>query len=307
MVVLFGVAQAQQAIIRFDNGITVAVKTKTTPPNKNTEGYGNLYSSDNYSGNTFHRILTDINNKIYFGYDLVVEPSSEKGKYNISFKPLTKTPQDFYKNYKNNDVVKSMKLPNYEGFTARSLPEYPSGIILSDGDTMTLDILENPQTKSKISDVIVVTNDNRKYGDYFSDSKPPRDFKIEDVQFGLKEIGIYINDELYKSTRGGMSGAVIWIYIPGKGRFIMSPFEQPGYNFQKTGIIDNKQIIFDYDGDKYKFTSKDFILNYGGKWNLWVMLDTDYKPTKEQVGITMTTVEGLKFGSADSAKYLFEE
>lgn len=293
----FGVVKAQKAIFYLDNGVSVAIKTQTTPPNETTEGYGNIYGGGDSDGKIFHRIMTDLKNKIYFGYDLSVEPLAERGKYTVSIKPLTKEPKDYYNN---------ASTQKYEGFTARNLPQYPSGIILSEGDTLTLDILENPQTKSKISDVIVISNNGGKFGDYFSDSKPPKDFKIEDVQIGFKEIEIYIDGKIYKSSRIGMSGAVIWVYFPGKGRFIMSPFEQSGYDFQKIGVIDNKQTAFKYGGNDYKFVSKDFVMGYGGKWNLWVMFDPNYKFEKSPGGLTFTTPDNLQVGAVDDVKYLFE-
>lgn len=299
----FGAAKAQKGILQLSNGVTIAIKTQTTPPNETTEGYGNIYGRDDLKNNTFHRILTDIKNKIYFGYDLSVEPLAEKGKYSVSIKPLTKELKEFYED----NAFVFEKMPKYDEFTARSLPEYPSGIILRQGDTLSLDILENPQTKSKITDVIAITNDGRNFGDYFSGGKPPKDFTIEDVQIGLKEIKIYIDGKLYKSSRAGISGAAIWIYFPGKGRFIMSPFEQPGYNFQKIGVINNSQITFNYDGSAYKFVSKDFVIGYVGKWNLWVMLDPDYKPTMPQAGLTFNTTDGLILGSVQNVKNLFEE
>ena len=312
-VISFGVVQAQkgegkvtrppegqmEATMRSDDGIIVDVKTQMTPPNKTVGGYSSIYTSDENSGNRFYRILTDVKNKIHIGYDLVVEPLPEKGKYSVSIKPLSKEPKEFYR-----FMNASKYMPNYEGFTLQNLPEYQSGIILSEGDTMTLDILENPQTKSKISDVIVVTNANREAGKYVSDGKPSKDFTIKDVEIGMKGIDIYIDGKKYRSAGGGMSGAVIWVYFPGKGRFIMTPFEQPGYDFQKIGVIDNKQIVFNYDGSDYKFVSKDFVLGFGGKWNLWVMFDPNYKP---DLKLNTEDPNLLVYGAVDGVKYLFEE
>jgi hypothetical protein len=45
-------------------------------------------------------------------------------------------------------------------------------------------------------------------------------------------------------------------------------------------------------------------LGFGGKWNLWVMFDPNYK---SKSGLTETDPVFLEFGSAGGVKYLFEE
>ncbi len=287
--------KAQSGSIQFSNGITVAIKTETVPPN-DTDSLGNIYSYTTSSGNIVHRVMTDVKNKIYFGYDLLVEKQDEAEKFRVSIKPLSKTLNQLVG--RNNNSLENT--PEYANLTAKSLPKYPEPVILNEGETITLDILENPKTGAKKSDVIKIYSKPKKFFSYFSDREKAKDFTIDDVQLRIDAPEILINGE--KSKIGGSASAnIIYVALYGKGRFIFSFSPQPGYNFQKNGIILDNKIMFDYNGESYEFISKSPILGMGGKWNLWVMADPDYKSAYQ-----LSPSSPYEFGGADSVKRLFD-
>jgi hypothetical protein len=281
----FSEVKAQEGSVTFKNGITIAVKTETTPgdsANKALTNISNSYSTYS-SENTMHRLITDKKNKLFFGYDLVVIPQSEKNKFKVSFKPLSINPN---------------KLVNVDNMTAQVLPKYPDEMLVEDGDIITLEILENPQTQVKIFDLIKVTNENMGGGNYFLERKPARDFTIDDVELQLTKFEVFVNGERIEKG-GGMSGANIYFYFQGKGRFIMSPFPRQGFNLQKIGVIEGNKISFTFNGDHYKFVSTSPILGTGGKWNLWVLHDPHYRSS-------FSPNSPSEFGAADNIKFLFK-
>ncbi|MCB1025727.1 MAG: hypothetical protein KDB79_15120 [Acidobacteria bacterium] len=321
------IAFPQQGTIQMSNGITVRVRTKVTPSDP-AAGLGNIWSSN--SGNIIHRVITDKINRIYFGYDLLVERLDELGKFKVTTKPLSKTPDAILNSSKTaagsgkgvsvtsgskNAVgggkgvsvgsggksavaispdIGTRDLKNY---TSRPLPNYPQNIIVEEGDTITLDLLENTSKNSKISDQITITGKSSNFGTYVSsgissDDKPAKTFGIDDVIFRMEQPRISINDKEYK-TRSTIAGNVVWIYIEGKGRFIFSIKPQPGYDFQQIGTIRNNNFSFKFKGEEYKFDSRSPILGLGGNWNLWVMFDPNYK-----TGYELTEKNPFVFGAA---------
>lgn len=293
--IMFGVlaqtVSAQQAIMGFDNGINVIIKVEKTGENQNLS---NIFSSSGTDENIVHRVMIDRKNKLYVGYDLEILPTSDTKQFNVLIKPLTV----------NEDITKTInKFGESNNLFLRSIPKYPGMITVQDGDTISLDVLENLQTKEKISDSIRVTRDKQKLGNYISDGNniKGKAFTINDVQMSLLGFEAYINDEKVKSSGGGMIGSVIWIYFPDKGRFILSPIEQPTAGFQKIGLINDKTITFNYAGVDYKLISNKPVLGSGGKWNLWVMFDENYKPSK-----ILSSGTSISFGAADKAEYLFD-
>lgn len=292
----FTAAKAQSGAIQFSNGITVAIKTETVPPSE-TDSLGNIYSYTTSSGNIVHRVMTDAKNKIYFGYDLVVEKLDETENFRVSIKPLSKSPNQLIG--KNTNSVGDA--PGYDNFTAKSLPKYPEPVILNEGETITLDILENLKTGVKKMDVIKVYLKPKKFFNYFSDREKAKDFTIDDVNLHLDAPEVLINGE--KSKIGGSaSGNIIYITLYGKGRFIFSFVPQPKYNFQKIGIVEDNKIMFDYNGESYRFINKSPVLGAGGKWNLWVMFDPDYKPTYQ-----LSPSSPYEIGAADKIEYVFQK
>ena len=280
---------AQSGAIQFENGITVAIKTETVPPNGENSS-GNMYSSGTaYTGNTVHRVMTDTKNKIYFGYDLIVEKQGEAGKFKVAIKPLSKSPAELFRQ---NTI-------DYKEFTAKSLPKYPEAFVLDEGDSITLEILENRQTRTKISDIIKITSKWQKFGNYFSELEKAKDFTIEDVNIYLDKPEISINGKK-TINGGGASGNVVWFYLPGKGRFIFSFRPQTEFSFQKTGMILDNKIIFEHNGEKYEIVNKTPVLSSGGKWNLWIMFDQNFQPPSPY------SPNEYMFGATDDVKYLFD-
>lgn len=285
----FSHIKAQQSSVRFKSGITIAIKTEITPADSTNKTLGNIgYSvSTSTSENTMHRLLTDKKNKLYFGYDVTVIAQSEKGKFKVSIKPLSIDP--------------NKQLINLDNLTAQVLPKYPDEILVDDGDTITLEILEDLQTQIKILDLIKVTTENQS-GNYFSERKPARDFTVDDVELQLTNLEVFVNGEKLGKGGGSVSGANIYFYLPDKGRFIMSPFVRKGFNLQKIGVVENNKISFTFNGDNYKFVSTSPILGSGGKWNLWMFHDADYRPS-----YILSRSSAYEYGAADKVEFLFKK
>jgi len=279
----FSDIKAQDGSVRFKSGITVVIKTETAPVDSTNSTHGSVVFTS-ASENTMHRLITDWKNKLYFGYDVVVTPQPEKDKFKVSIKPLSINPSKFV---------------NVNNLVAQVLPKYPDEILVGDGDMITLEILENPQTRVKIFDLIKITTENLRGGNYFLERKPARDFTIDDVELQLTNLEAFVNGEKI-AKGGGVSGANIYFYFQGKGRFIMSAFPRKGFDLQKIGVIENNKISFTFNGDSYKFVSTSPVLGTGGKWNLWILHDPDYRSS-----FNLSPSSPYEFGATDDIKFLF--
>ncbi len=285
----FSDVKAQQSSVRFKSGITIAIKTeiKSADSKNKTPGSFGYSVSTSTSENTMHRLLTDKKNKLYFGYDVTVIPQAEKDKFKVSIKPLSIDPNKL--------------LTNLDNLTVQVLPKYPDEILVGDGDTITLEILENPQTRVKVFDLIKITTENQVGGNYFLESKTARDFTVDDVELQMSNLEVFVNGEKI-GKGGGVSGANIYFYLPEKGRFIMSVFPRNGFNLQKIGVIENNKISFTFNGDNYKFVSSAPILGSGGKWNLWVLHDPEYRSS-----YNLSPNSPYELGATDKLEFLFKK
>ena len=277
-----GFVKAQGAT-GFANGITIATKTEITPINpQNSLRKNKFYEKASDKENIIYRIIANEKTKTYFGYDLEVKETNEKGKYKVFIKPLS------------SENLKSAA--EKDGFKPQTSPKYPDAVEINEGDLITLDVMENPQTKEKVTDYIKVFYKPADFTDFFAERTPIRDFTIDDIDLKIIKFEVFADNQSILKVGGGASGPNIFFNLKGKGRFIFSLFPRPGYDFQKIGEIENNKILFKYNGVDYKIVSSEPIVGAGGHWNLWVLPDPNYKSMYERE---------YTVGAASKPEYLF--
>ncbi|HEX8459242.1 MAG TPA: hypothetical protein VF656_18265 [Pyrinomonadaceae bacterium] len=232
-------------------------------------------------GHVVHRVLVDAQGNFVFGYDLVVEPVTATKQFKVSVKPLS---TEFEERLRARRPTQTATQSAEQ--TVSTLPRSSDAQLIDDGDAFALDLLVNPQTGVKIVDVVKVSFERARLW-----SAPPRrrqlplrDFTLGNVELAMRDYKLQINGELVGGGRRqparGCSGALVWFYVEGRGRFIFSLMPHEGYDFQKVGRIENNKISFTIDGDTYEWISSAPVVGTsggdGGNWNLWVLHDAAY-------------------------------
>jgi hypothetical protein len=235
----------------------------------------------------FHRIVVDELHHIYLGYDLTAELASE-GQYRISLLPLSIGPQSFLPSgYKNTPSVVL-------------LSKYPDAQLVRSGDTIALDLFASPDGKQKIVDYI-----------RFSSQAPPpnvtdplaaistgepKDFTLDDGPLKLyQEPTIWIDNQKYLGLRygAGGSGATLWVYFSGEGRYVLSLVPHDG--FVRSGTIRDNVISFQMDGHQYELRMASPPVGSGGVWNLYVLHDPSFQwknPDPNERGLRVDVAAG---------------
>lgn len=250
-----------------------------------------------------HRVLVDAGGSFVFGYDLVVEPIAASKQFKVSIKPLSTEFEEQLRSRQPAGAEATRALQNIS-----TLPRATDAQLINDGDAFALDLLVNSETGVKIMDVVKVSFDRAKLWSAPQQrrSMPLRDFTLGNVELAVREHKLTINGELVgggKKPARGCAGALVWFYVPDRGRFIVSLMPHEGYDFQKIGRIENNKISFKLGGDVYEWTSSEPVVGRnGGNWNLWVLHDPDYVSdfaSQEQI------VEGVR-GTPPSSGWLRE-
>jgi len=316
-----GSVKAQQASVSFNKkGISVIFKIETSSPDATEQSFGSVYFTgynDTEKDSRVHRVLADRPSGAYFGYDLVIESDVMPNKYKVSIRPLSITPPE------------TMRLSD---LTARSLPKYPEDMIIEDGDTIALDVLVNPQTKAKIVDLIKITTKKPQSSDsslfnqtaagsgngsgfgisvgsgskegLFSKQKP-QDFTLDDVKLRLTSPKLLVNGTVSpirgSEWNGIIEGSIVYLYIPEKGRFILSLFPRNNFNFQKAAVIESNKITFQADSERYELISSAPIISNGGNWSLWILNDANYKPDST---FSSASADFIQYGASNQVEYL---
>jgi hypothetical protein len=264
----------RQLVLQLSNGGFVAFRSET-PGSTNvsdTKSLAALLYSQAIAGDNriIHRVLTDAEQNVVFGYDLWVSADPVAKKFSVAVLPAAEAfRRTFLK-----DFTPSRPNGSFATFPKSTTPQ-----TLDDGDAVSLELLVNQESGVKIVDVVSVTFDRSTLRDNYLDVAP-KDFTLDAVALGVKNYSLSINGTVVSKSKSsiGCTGALLWFYVPDRGRFIFSLVPREGYEFQKIAVIDGNKIEFTANGDRYEWVSGASILPNGGTWNLWVLYDADYTP-----------------------------
>ena len=264
----------RQLVLPLANGGFVAFRSempgdKNAANNNSLSGllYAQAFAGEN---RIIHRVLTDAQQNVVFGYDLWINADPITKKFSVAVLPADEAfRRSFLK-----DFTTTRSNSAFATFPKSTSPQ-----TLDDGDAVSLELLVNRESGAKIVDVVSVTFDRTRLRDGYLESAP-KDFTLDAVALGIKSYTLLVNgNEVSKSKSSiGFSGALLWLYIPERGRFIFSLVPRKGYDFEKTAVLDENKITFTIDGERYEWVSSTSILPNGGTWNLWVLRDRNYTP-----------------------------
>lgn len=260
--------------------VSYATRVEPTPKDSRKLGLGGGVST---KGKIIHRFVTDTVNRVLLGYDLTVEPAEGAKQYRVSFAPLTLDAEDL-RSFKA-DMLTPMP------FTKSSSPQF-----VTNGQVIAIDLFVNPSSGEKVVDYIQISGseDTRTFLDgegnrFHTDT--PRDFRLEDVEFRVMNPELFRNGTSIQKSGGGVTGAVAWLQLPDRGRFVFSISPREGYDFRKAGRVRGNLLTFEWNGDSYEWRASQPILT-GGPWNLYVMHDDP--PGRSE----------FTFGTCDRVEYL---
>lgn len=261
----------RQLVLQVSNGGFVAFRSETSAPGSKTAPDGNSLASLLYSqavageNRIIHRVLTDAQQNVVFGYDLWITADPVTKKFSVAVLPADEAfRRSFLK-----DINSS-----FATFPKSTTPQ-----TLDDGDAVSLELLVNKESGVKIVDVVSVTFDRSRFRDSHPESAP-KDFTLDAFALAVKNYSLSIDGTVVNKSKSniGVSGTLLWFYIPDRGRFIFSLVPRDGYQFEKIAVLDENKIEFTVNGEHYEWLSGAPILPNGGSWYLWVLHDTDYTP-----------------------------
>jgi hypothetical protein len=286
IVVLIAVPSAGTAKLgaSLANGITMTIETYTEPPVTGPVAEGGVLVNK-----MVQRYLIDRAAGTYFGYDLDADRLPD-GAYRVYIRPLTARPQDVSRGHSGPPTLKLAPIPSY-----------PEPQIVRNGEVILLPVMESPRTGHRLIDRIAITTSSSS-GPAFPADKEPRDLTLLDVALILEEPVLLKNGtpvDVARSRSGSIAGPIVWFYVPGRGRLLLSAVPHASWGFTRAGVIQDNRITFTSGGDSYVCRSKHSILGSDTAWNLYLLHEPGYRPAKDDGS-------GYQFGSADRVEYLVQ-
>jgi hypothetical protein len=234
------------------------------------------------NGPTFYsRILLDKANRVYFGYELLVE-QKQPGAYLATFGKLGVSALDL--------AAGSIDTP--ERWTMQPLPAIPDARLIHDGETISVDLfVDAAQGLKLIDDIRINPPGTHVPGSIFPanratpvESGAAHDFAATDAELLLVQPLVTLNRRLEDTVSPpNVHGLLVWLYLPDHGRYVLSLLPRSALGFKKAGEVRGGVIAFSVDGDSIRLECPNRIAPGGAPYNLYVLRDKDWEPISEDL------------------------
>ena len=259
-------------------GIEIRFVTKVEPPGENAPSH--LGGAVMVEPGRAHHIIEDPAHKRYFGYDILLEPGENGSTAQLRIEPLHPS--------------RAGEISAGPGWTLLALPKYPVIPGVRVGDTVALDLLVNAATGQKIVDYLTLMRRGA-----VETSDRGHDYSLGDVELSLMQPRVRVNGKLEATLdgQGGTSGSVVWLYLAGHGRFVLSLFPNQKLGFQKSGVASANTFLFREGSREYRVDCDSAVAPGSGIYNLYVVHEAAWRPQGR-------TGEPFIIGSADKPEWV---
>ncbi len=189
---------------------------------------------------TVHRFARDNFRNLYLTYTMTFEPIAKTDTYRVTF----------------SDSAVPVPVPQ----------------ILRDGETIALTLADDARTGRRLMDYIRVGT-----GVMRSRSGVPRDVYAEDAELTLTKPRLRINGVEQRAANSSAiaSAPVIWIEIPGQGRYDLSFRPRTDQGFQRAGEVSESSLMFSVGGNVFRLDSADRVATGSGTYNIYARKEPD--------------------------------
>ncbi len=224
---------------------------------------GYAISSREASRFVIERNVRDNFRKVYISYAVTIELLPHAGSYRVSFSNSNVPAPD--------DVTKSKR----EVWKVVAPPQYPLPQLFEEGDELPL-ALTGSATGVQLVDYIHIGS----IGKMPKRTEAARDSYAEDSEFALARPSLRVNGEALPAVTfpESLRGEVLWLYVPGQGRYILSFLPHAKLGFSKSGEVAGDMMTLVVGGNVLRIRSGDRIAPGGGVYNVYGTLDPRWKP-----------------------------
>lgn len=248
----------------------------------------------------FTRTLMDNVNHEYFGYEVLLE-EQQPGTYLATFGKTDVSPME----------AAATAGAGLNQWSVRTLA-LPAPKVVRNGDIISIELMTNAATGDKLVDDITIQSFSQRPAigppvrpglqglpGLSGAQVPPgnravptvegaaRDFSAADAEMRLTQPRATLNGTPQSTAArvSSVTGSLVWFYLPGRGRYILSLVPRPGLDFQRAGEVRGGAITLTLSGDMITLESPVEIATGHAPYNLYVLRDPEWEPTTpEQKG-----------------------
>jgi hypothetical protein len=211
------------------------------------------------------RFVRDGLRQIYVSYATTVEPLSD-GTYRLSFGPSSDQP--------------TADVRGKSGWKLLSPAKYPVPQIVRDEDSVRLELYADHPTR-KLVDYIHAGREDR----MVMRTEAPRDYYAEDAELAITQPRFRVNgvaNDAVAVLPETIRGPVLWIYVPGHGRYVLSLHAHPEVGFEDAGEAAGNSLTFNVDGNVIRIDTTERVAAGSGVYTVYALPDSRWEPADLQ-------------------------
>ena len=244
------------------NGIEVRFLTKVEPPGVNARAQ--LPGAIIVEHGRVHHLIDDAAHKRTFGYDLWVIPEADGSTVQLRISAMK--------------FADGKPYSAQPGWTLIELPKYPVIPKVKVGETVALDLLVNPATGQRVVDYLTAARYSA-----LPEESAAHDFTIADVELKLLRPRVRVNGNVVASTTVETSGQVVWLNLPGRGRFSLSLLPNNKRGFTRNGTAAAETFAFRQGLTEYRVDCSGPVVPGSGRYSLYVRYEPGWYPGPEDI------------------------
>ena len=194
---------------------------------------------------TIHRFVRDNFRNLYLTYTLTFEPITRTDTFRVTF-------------------------------TDSAVP-YPVPQILRDGETIALTLAADARTGRRLVDYVRVGT-----GVMHSRTAVSRDIYADDAELTITKPRLRTNGVEQKSASlsATVSAPVVWVDIPGQGRYDLSFKPRADQGFERAGEVAENSLAFSLGGNIFRIDCADRIATGSGTYNIYARKEPAEAPAE---------------------------
>ena len=109
-----------------------------------------------------------------------------------------------------------------------------------------------------------------------------RDYPQDGAGLRIGAPRLTINGKPAGSDTKGAGGPVVWFYVAGRGRFVLSLAPNESFQLQRAGQVQGNKISFKWRDDEYEILCDGRIAPESETYTLYVAHDSSFRPSTAQ-------------------------
>jgi hypothetical protein len=212
-----------------------------------------------------HRFVRDGLRQIYVSYRTTVEALPD-GTYRVSFGPSSEQPPADVRGKKDWAVL--------------SPAQFPVPQILKDEDSLRLVLYSDgnaDNTTRELVDYIHAGSEDR----MVMRKEAPRDYYADDAEMAITQPRIRVNGIACDSVVAlpeMIRGPVLWIYVPGYGRYLLSLHSYADAEFESAGEAAGTSLTFTSKGNIFRIDTAERVAAGSGTYTVHMLPDFSWIP-----------------------------